>query len=73
MRLSSSPAEQIQGRQVNGALTSSAKLRALELGATLVTTVPGGTKVVLQMPRGNLEDIHPRSLVFDHLTPYFDR
>ncbi|VDD76039.1 unnamed protein product [Mesocestoides corti] len=51
---------------------SSAQSRALELGASLVTAVPGGTKVVLQMPRGNLEDVHPRALVFNYLTPLFD-
>ena len=36
--------------------------RALERGSKLVLAVPGDTKTVLQMPRGNLEVIHPRAL-----------
>ena len=37
-------------------------LRALERGSKLVVAVPYDTKTVLQMPRGNLEVIHPRAL-----------
>ncbi|CAJ0578191.1 unnamed protein product, partial [Mesorhabditis spiculigera] len=40
------------------------KERALELGSCLVAAVPEpGTSLVLQMPRGNLETIHPRIFV----------
>ncbi|KAM7540590.1 hypothetical protein Aperf_G00000038410 [Anoplocephala perfoliata] len=46
--------------------------RALESGARLVTTIARGSKTVLQMPRGNIEDIHPRALVFNQLAPIFD-
>ncbi len=46
-------------------------VRALELGAKIVTAT--GTKVVLQMPRGNLAEIHPRPLMFNHLAPLFER
>ncbi|XP_009859423.2 elongator complex protein 1 [Ciona intestinalis] len=37
--------------------------RSVERGSTIVTVTPNDTKVVLQMPRGNLELIHPRPLV----------
>ncbi|VDM17167.1 unnamed protein product [Hydatigera taeniaeformis] len=52
--------------------SNSVGLRPLESGARLVTAVARGSKVVLQMPRGNLEEIHPRSLVFKCLAPIFD-
>lgn len=42
-------------------------LREVEQGSHLITSVYGGTRVVLQMPRGNLEIIDPRALVL-HLT-----
>lgn len=42
-------------------------LREIEQGSHLITSVYGGTRVVLQMPRGNLEIIDPRALVL-HLT-----
>lgn len=38
-------------------------VRRLERGSKIVTVVPHDSKVVLQMPRGNLETIHPRALV----------
>ena len=37
--------------------------RSVERGSVIVAVVPDHTKVVLQMPRGNLEEIHPRALV----------
>lgn len=37
--------------------------RSLERGSRIVTCVPDGIQLVLQMPRGNLETICPRSLV----------
>ncbi|KAL7061436.1 hypothetical protein AAHC03_0892 [Spirometra sp. Aus1] len=46
--------------------------RLLECGARIVTAETFGTKVVLQMPRGNLEVIHPPALVFDYLRPLYD-
>ncbi|KAJ3197353.1 hypothetical protein HK101_004229 [Irineochytrium annulatum] len=37
--------------------------RRIERGARLITVVPNDTKMVLQMPRGNLETVRPRPLV----------
>ncbi|CAH8560016.1 unnamed protein product [Heterobilharzia americana] len=42
-------------------------LHPIESGAVIVTTIPNDTKVILQMPRGNLEEVHPRALVLSHL------
>ena len=39
------------------------RCRSIERGAKIVTVMPSAYAVVLQMPRGNLETIHPRVLV----------
>ena len=39
------------------------KARAVEKGAMLVAAPQGDVVVILQMPRGNLEAVYPRSLV----------
>ena len=39
------------------------RCRNIERGARLVAIMPTTHSVVLQMPRGNLETIHPRALV----------
>ncbi|VUZ47233.1 unnamed protein product, partial [Hymenolepis diminuta] len=59
------------GEESNG-IGACAAPRVLECGAKLVTVVAKGSKTVLQMPRGNIEDIHPRALVFNQLAPIFD-
>ncbi|PLW50050.1 hypothetical protein PCANC_08193 [Puccinia coronata f. sp. avenae] len=38
-------------------------VRAVERGSMIITSVPSSMKVILQMPRGNLEAIHPRPMV----------
>ncbi|THD21419.1 Elongator complex protein 1 [Fasciola hepatica] len=47
-------------------------LHPVETGAILVRAPPDDTKVVLQMPRGNLEEVHPRALVLSHLSSLLD-
>ncbi|KAK3698697.1 hypothetical protein RRG08_046199 [Elysia crispata] len=47
--------------------------RRVERGSRIVTVVGNGTKVVLQMPRGNLETIHPRALLISSLKKLMDR
>eukprot|EP01029_Cantina_marsupialis_P030987 TRINITY_DN8684_c0_g1_i1.p1 TRINITY_DN8684_c0_g1~~TRINITY_DN8684_c0_g1_i1.p1 ORF type:complete len:1410 (-),score=532.69 TRINITY_DN8684_c0_g1_i1:105-4334(-) len=55
-------------------LEECAKLaRPLEMGASIVSLIPGGIQVVLQMPRGNLECISPRALVLDECRFLLDR
>ena len=39
------------------------KARAVEQGSVIVAAPPDGIAVVLQLPRGNLETVYPRSLV----------
>ncbi|ESN98799.1 hypothetical protein HELRODRAFT_188913 [Helobdella robusta] len=52
--------------------SSSASSRNVERGSKLVCVVGKETKVVLQMPRGNLEVIHPRWLLIDELKKLLD-
>ncbi|KAM4555629.1 elongator complex protein 1 [Odontesthes bonariensis] len=47
-------------------------LRRVERGSRIVTVVPQDTRVVLQMPRGNLETIHHRALVLAQLREWLD-
>jgi len=56
-------------------IASSDKLteRAIERGAKLIHAVPMATSVVLQMPRGNLETVHPRALTLNILKSMIDR
>lgn len=48
------------------------KPRTVERGSKIITTTSDG-KLVLQMPRGNLEAIHPRPLLLDCITRKLDR
>ncbi|XP_064620717.1 putative elongator complex protein 1 isoform X2 [Lineus longissimus] len=48
-------------------------IRRVERGSRIVCIVPEDTKLVLQMPRGNLETIHPRALVLATVRKYLDR
>lgn len=47
--------------------------RAIERGAKLVHAVAMETTVILQMPRGNLEAIHPRALSLNIMKSQIDR
>ncbi|XP_046853969.1 putative elongator complex protein 1 [Xenia sp. Carnegie-2017] len=42
-------------------------VRNVERGSKIILAVPRDTKLILQMPRGNLETIHPRPLVISYL------
>ncbi|KAL8606732.1 hypothetical protein ACOMHN_018766 [Nucella lapillus] len=48
-------------------------IRRVERGSRIVTVVAEDTKLVLQMPRGNLEAIHPRALVLATVRRKLDR
>ncbi|XP_061691205.1 elongator complex protein 1 isoform X2 [Syngnathoides biaculeatus] len=47
-------------------------LRRVERGSRVVTVVPQDMRVVLQMPRGNLEAVHHRALVLAQLRQWLD-
>ena len=46
--------------------------RRLERGAKIVNCLYKDTCCVFQMPRGNLETIHPRTLAINKLKEYID-
>ncbi|KAJ3214160.1 hypothetical protein HDU67_002020 [Dinochytrium kinnereticum] len=48
-------------------------LRRVERGGRVVVAVPFGTKLVLQMPRGNLETVHPRAMVLSVVRASIER
>lgn len=48
-------------------------IRRVERGSRIVHVVADDTKLVLQMPRGNLETIHPRALVLSAVRKALDR
>ncbi|KAG5845628.1 hypothetical protein ANANG_G00141300 [Anguilla anguilla] len=47
-------------------------LRRVERGSRIVTVVPQDTRLILQMPRGNLETIHHRALVLAQVRKWLD-
>ncbi|XP_041513450.1 elongator complex protein 1 [Microtus oregoni] len=47
-------------------------LRRVERGSRIVTVVPQDTKLILQMPRGNLEVVHHRALVLAQIRDWLD-
>ncbi|XP_054667124.1 elongator complex protein 1 isoform X2 [Grus americana] len=57
----------------SAAAPNSETLRKVERGSRIVTVVPQNTKVVLQMPRGNLETVHHRALVLAQIRKWLDR
>ncbi|NXR29314.1 ELP1 protein, partial [Cinclus mexicanus] len=63
----------LQASLSTAAAPNSETLRKVERGSRIVTVVPQDTKVVLQMPRGNLETIHHRALVLAQIRKWLDR
>ncbi|XP_010177962.1 PREDICTED: elongator complex protein 1, partial [Mesitornis unicolor] len=55
------------------AAPNSETLRKVERGSRIITITPQDTKVVLQMPRGNLETVHHRALVLAQIRKWLDR
>ena len=47
--------------------------RRVERGSTIVTVVPGNVQLVLQLPRGNLETVSPRTLVLSLVRHHLNR
>ncbi|KAG8593890.1 hypothetical protein GDO81_000980 [Engystomops pustulosus] len=47
-------------------------VRKVERGSRIVTVVPQDTKVILQMPRGNLETVHHRALVLAQIRKWLN-
>ncbi|XP_040860347.1 elongator complex protein 1 isoform X1 [Ochotona curzoniae] len=59
---------------LSGSLVSNGEiLRKVERGSRIVTVVPQDTKLILQMPRGNLEVVHHRALVLAQIRKWLDK
>ncbi|XP_061492160.1 elongator complex protein 1 isoform X2 [Rhineura floridana] len=56
----------------NSSVPNSETLRKVERGSRIVTIVPQETKLILQMPRGNLETVHHRALVLAQVRKWLD-
>ncbi|CAL1294302.1 unnamed protein product [Larinioides sclopetarius] len=56
----------------NSALPSEVQSQKVEKGARIIIAPFKTTSVILQMPRGNLETIHPRALVLSAICKYLD-
>ncbi|KAG8198001.1 hypothetical protein JTE90_029395 [Oedothorax gibbosus] len=54
-------------------LPSEVQSQRIEKGARIIISPSNSTKVILQMPRGNLETIHPRSLVLSSICKHLDQ
>ncbi|OWK07377.1 hypothetical protein Celaphus_00016955 [Cervus elaphus hippelaphus] len=54
-------------------LPNGESLRKVERGSRIVTVVPQDTKLILQMPRGNLEVVHHRALVLAQIRKWLDK
>ncbi|XP_025054852.1 elongator complex protein 1 isoform X1 [Alligator sinensis] len=63
----------LQASESGISIPNSESLRKVERGSRVVTVVPQDTKLVLQMPRGNLETIHHRVLVLAQIRKWLDR
>ncbi|NWI65046.1 ELP1 protein, partial [Todus mexicanus] len=63
----------LQAGLSSAAAPNSETLRKVERGSRIITVVPQDTKVVLQMPRGNLETVHHRALVLAQIRKWLDR
>jgi len=54
-------------------LSKGESLRKVERGSRIVTVVPQDTKLILQMPRGNLEVVHHQALVLAQIRKWLDK
>ncbi|XP_042304851.1 elongator complex protein 1 isoform X2 [Sceloporus undulatus] len=63
----------LQSGLATTSVPNSETLRKIERGSRIVTIVPLDTKLVLQVPRGNLETIHHRALVLAQIRKWLDR
>eukprot|EP00118_Oscarella_pearsei_P010640 m.66422 g.66422 ORF g.66422 m.66422 type:complete len:1299 (+) comp35387_c1_seq2:23-3919(+) len=64
--------EEIESTTARESQRTSESVRRVERGSRIVCVDPQGTRLVLQMPRGNLETIHPRPLVLSAVRKSLD-
>ncbi|XP_007950138.1 elongator complex protein 1 [Orycteropus afer afer] len=63
----------LQAGLSSSSLSNEETLRKVERGSRIVTVVPQDTKLILQMPRGNLEVVHHRALVLAQIRKWLDK
>ncbi|GAA6221988.1 elongator complex protein 1 [Lates japonicus] len=72
LQLSTLTVKGLQAALASDAGQNDETLRRVERGSRIITVVPQDTRVILQMPRGNLETVHHRALVLAQLRKWFD-
>lgn len=72
LRLSTLSVKGIQSALSSDTNQNNETVRKVERGSRIVTVVPQDTRLILQMPRGNLETIHHRALVLAQLRKWLD-
>ncbi|XP_055973206.1 elongator complex protein 1 [Sorex fumeus] len=63
----------LQASLGSGPVSNGETSRKVERGSRIVAVVPQDTKLILQMPRGNLEVVHHRALVLAQLRKWLDK
>ncbi|KAL7395027.1 hypothetical protein ABVT39_009016 [Epinephelus coioides] len=72
LQLSTLSVKELQAALASDGGQNDETLRRVERGSRIVTVVPQDTRVILQMPRGNLETVHHRALVLAQLRTWLD-
>ncbi|KAM3612355.1 uncharacterized protein V6R79_007268 [Siganus canaliculatus] len=72
LQLSTLSVKGLQAALASDGAQNDETLRRVERGSRIVTVVPQDTRVILQMPRGNLETVHHRALVLAQLRNWLD-
>ncbi|KAI4885036.1 hypothetical protein NFI96_017717 [Prochilodus magdalenae] len=72
LRLTTMSVKDIKAALSSEATQNDESVRRVERGSRIVTVVPQDTRLILQMPRGNLETIHHRALVLAQLRKWLD-
>ncbi|XP_029917224.1 elongator complex protein 1 [Myripristis murdjan] len=72
LQLSTLSVKGLQGALASDGGQNDETLRRVERGSRIVTVVPQDTRLILQMPRGNLETVHHRALVLAQLRKWLD-
>uniref|UniRef100_A0A3P9L654 Elongator complex protein 1 n=1 Tax=Oryzias latipes TaxID=8090 RepID=A0A3P9L654_ORYLA len=72
LRLSALTLKGLQAALASDGDQNDETFRRVERGSRIVTVVPQDTRVILQMPRGNLESVHHRALVLAQIRKWLD-
>ncbi|XP_034546427.1 elongator complex protein 1-like [Notolabrus celidotus] len=72
LQLSALSVKGLQAALASDGVQNDETLRRVERGSRIVTVVPQDTRVILQMPRGNLETVHHRALLLAQLRRWLD-